>query len=555
MIKAVPWFLMAWLVLSGGLTAAPVSPWRSALYPENWRPGFSDASGRYLNDYSYAGYARGEKPIPTPVGPVFDVTQAPYSADASGAKDSTSAIQAALDHAAVKGGGVVYLPAGTYRVAPPEGADRALWIRGDNIVLRGAGTGKTFLLNTSTSMRFKKVIEIRPDPPAFWYAEGEGVKQSPSKGDIPVGSLEIPVENAAMFKAGDIVVVRNDMTDRFIEFLGMTGKWTRENTRNRGLAFCRRVVSVDAGKNIVRLDVPTHYPLLKVDGARVVLLAGKWVRESGVEDLSVGMLQHAGTSFGDLDYKTEGTAAYDVHQATVISIEGAENCWVRRVDTYKPKENTLDIHILSHGIKVWRSRLVTVEECRFHNPQYLGEGGNGYHFILQANDCLLQRSEGHRGRHNFSFGSTGSSGNVVLEVLTKDPRLAADFHMHFSVANLLDSNICDGDFLEAKYRPYGGVPEHGVTTSQSVFWNTRGLKYPPLEAEYSGKKSRRPQIVVLSEQFGEGYVIGTQGPASAVQTDDFQEGIGQGEGLQPASLYRDQLRRRLEGMKAAGGGR
>jgi len=519
--------------------------WRSSLYPEDWQPGFADASGRFLHDFSYAGYARGEKPIPDKKGPVFDVTQAPYAADPTGTKDATAAIQAALDEAARSGGGVVYLPAGTYLIAPLGDAATALWIRGDHTVLRGAGIGKTFLLNTSTSMRLKKMIEIRPDPPAFWYAEGDGVKQSPATRDIPSGSLEIPVENAALFHVGDAVIVRNDLTDRFIEFLGMTGKWTRENMRNRALVFCRRVVAVDAARGTVTLDVPTRYPLLKEDGARVVLLPGKLIQECGVEDLSVGMRQHEGSGFGDLDYKTEGTAAYDIHQATVIAIESAENCWVRRVDTFKPRENTQDIHTLSHGIKIWRSRLVTVEACRFHNPQYLGEGGNGYHFILQANDCLLHRSEGHRGRHNFSFGSMGSSGNVVSEVLTKDPRLGADFHMQFSVANLLDNNVCDGDFLEAKYRPYGGVPEHGVTTSESVFWNTHGLNYPPLEAEYSGKISKRPQVVVISEQFGEGYVIGTRGPASAVRTDDFQEGIGEGDGLQPQSLYRDQLERRL----------
>ena len=53
--------------------------WRSSLYPEDWQPGFADASGRFLHDFSYAGYARGEKPIPDKKGPVFDVTHAPYT--------------------------------------------------------------------------------------------------------------------------------------------------------------------------------------------------------------------------------------------------------------------------------------------------------------------------------------------------------------------------------------------------------------------------------------------------------------------------------------------
>ena len=31
-------------------------PWRSTLYPEDWTPASTDAEGRYLPDFSYAGY-------------------------------------------------------------------------------------------------------------------------------------------------------------------------------------------------------------------------------------------------------------------------------------------------------------------------------------------------------------------------------------------------------------------------------------------------------------------------------------------------------------------
>jgi hypothetical protein len=30
--------------------------WRSKLYPENWKPGFNDGQGRFLHDFSFAGY-------------------------------------------------------------------------------------------------------------------------------------------------------------------------------------------------------------------------------------------------------------------------------------------------------------------------------------------------------------------------------------------------------------------------------------------------------------------------------------------------------------------
>ena len=41
--------------------------WESTLYPKDWEPGFADSEGRFLHDFSYAGYHRGEIPIPKDV--------------------------------------------------------------------------------------------------------------------------------------------------------------------------------------------------------------------------------------------------------------------------------------------------------------------------------------------------------------------------------------------------------------------------------------------------------------------------------------------------------
>jgi len=109
------------------LAASPAAGWRSSLYPEDWSPGHKDYEGRFLNDFSYAGYHCGEADIPVdPPGEVVDATDAPYYADNTGVIDATSAIQMAIDAMGAAGGGVVYLPAGTYRIRPPGGSDCAL---------------------------------------------------------------------------------------------------------------------------------------------------------------------------------------------------------------------------------------------------------------------------------------------------------------------------------------------------------------------------------------------------------------------------------------------
>jgi len=76
---------------------------------------------------------------------VYDVQD--YGAKGDGVTDDTAAINAAIAAAAGAGGGIVYLPAGTYHVAPtphPQDGTYAvcLLMRG-GVTLRGAGTGAT----------------------------------------------------------------------------------------------------------------------------------------------------------------------------------------------------------------------------------------------------------------------------------------------------------------------------------------------------------------------------------------------------------------------------
>lgn len=518
-------------------------PWRSTLYPVDWKPGFTDSQGRFLHDFSYAGYRSGEAPLPDVAGPILDVTKAPFLADATGKVDSTAAIQAALDQAGSSGGGVVFLPAGTFRIQPPADRKAALQLRHSGVVLRGAGADKTFLFNDTYKMREKAVISIRADEPADWHDE-KGVAKSPIVGDLPNMATVIPVEDASKFSVGDLVILRADHTQRFIDEHGMTGKWKPGGSwsPNRTLMFPRRIVAVDSSTNTLTIDVPTRYPMKAGDLARVCKLNGTELKEVGLEDFSIGMMEHPGEGWAELDYKTEGTGAYDAYLSRAIGFGFAEDCWIRRVKTFCPEGNVKGFHTLSNGINLYRSRSVTVEDCDFRLAQSRGGGGNGYHYMLMGSDCLIRKCHAERGRHNYDIGSMPATGNAIVDCTAKDGSLASDFHMYLSPANLFDNTTCDGDFLEARaYRPWG-FPQHGLTTTQSVFWNTNGLRY-------SGER----QVLVQSQQYGDGYVIGTRGPASKVESDDFVEGVGISETLEPQSLYADQLSRRLGSKKTAQG--
>ena len=90
------------------LIATSSFAWRSELYPVDWAPPGAEKAfytDKLIQDFSYAGYKRGEGSVPNKTGPIFDVVD--YGADPTGALDSTQAIQAAIDAAEANGEGVV----------------------------------------------------------------------------------------------------------------------------------------------------------------------------------------------------------------------------------------------------------------------------------------------------------------------------------------------------------------------------------------------------------------------------------------------------------------
>jgi hypothetical protein len=354
----------------------------------------------------------------------------------------------------------------------------------------------------------------------------------------------------SLFKKGDLVCVTCDVTDDFAIEHGCLSYWKNI----RGPVFCREVVAVDTKNKNIIIDVPTRYPLRLRDNARVSVIK-RQLTESGLENFSIGNVQNAAIEWNDNDFQKPGTGGYDVHSSQLIQLKNTANCWVKSIATYRPKENTSDVHVLSNCLAINDSRFVTVEKCDFRKPQYKGEGGNGYMYCISANDCLIKSCNAENGRHNYDFKMMSSNGNVILNCIGKDSRLASDFHMQLSMANLFDSFVADGDYLDAAFRPYGSMGAmHMYSTTQSIFWNTIGLK-----------KHNASNYLIDSQQFGNGYIIGTSGKSSSVLTtpvsgtkgkiefntapEDFTEGISKGETLLPQSLYLDQLAKRKARIK------
>jgi hypothetical protein len=524
--------------------------WRSELYPQNW-----DISAKrfdqdkLIQDFSYAGYQRGEKPIPKIAGPLFNVVTQ-YGADPTGAADSTGAIQDAIN-AAEKVGGVAYLPEGTFKVSPQGESNAALVVSG-KMVLRGAGKGRTFLFNASYKMRSKNIIVVQgsgANPP-------EGSRETTITQDLMTPVTVVPVADVTGFAVGDWITLRTDATEAFIAEHNMTDLWTGRSELLGGVNYQRQITAIDPVKRTITIDIPIRYYLKMRDGARIQKMP-RFVEEVGLEEFSIGNREHpATTGWGELDYTTPGTSAHDVHGANAIIFRRARNCWMTGVNSYRPPGNATATHLLSNGVSLNTSRSITVSNCEFQRAQYGGGGGNGYMFRMSnSQECLVRDCAARYQRHGFVFLSMGSSGNVVHGGIAQftatqvadnnkpDHRTngrGSDHHMHLSQSNLVDGVKVDQDLFTAHYRGTFGTV-HGQTSTHSVYWNMQGEGYFP------GRKN-----IVLSEQARYGYIIGTRGPASDVQVGenprtlplDHVEGVGMGDHLEPQSLYLDQLRRR-----------
>ncbi|OGL22557.1 hypothetical protein A2707_04540 [Candidatus Saccharibacteria bacterium RIFCSPHIGHO2_01_FULL_45_15] len=92
----------------------------------------------------------------------FNVKSPAFGALGNGVNDDRAAIQAACDAAVAAGGGIVYLPEGTYMLGRSSPSDTELLKLLDRVTLRGAGKDKTLLfLDPTTPTSSTGLVGVR----------------------------------------------------------------------------------------------------------------------------------------------------------------------------------------------------------------------------------------------------------------------------------------------------------------------------------------------------------------------------------------------------------
>lgn len=511
----------------------PPQPWNSQLYPADWTPAFTDAQGRFLPDFSYAGYHNSQTEVPPAAeGTLFDILS--YSADPTGLMDSTAAIQAAIDAAVTAGGGIVTVPAGLYRV------DGLLQITGSHIILRGEGP-------TSSRLLFTRVENMAHNSHLTFRGTVTTKGEWPLVADGQNRATTLLLDDASQLTPGDDVSVGWVITPEFIEEHGMTGTWQAFNGSWQPF-FRRQVVAVDTAvtPNVVTLDVPLRYPALMRDQATLRKETG-YLQEVGMEHLGIASA-------------VTWEQAWSQERSNAVTFQGVKDAWIVDVASFPsplvPAEDpSAGAHLQGGGLKVLASKRVTVAHCTLERAQNRGDGGSGYLFeISQSSEVLTRDCVGRAGRHNFiqnwGFGTTGCVwlrclSEQGLAVPLKDfPAIGtigySEFHHSLATANLIQQCTLNDGWKAVNRQQWSTGA--GLTATQNVFWNNGG------------------QGSLFSRQFGWGYVIGTSPELDVVtgltglgadeaegsQPEDYTEGLGLGAQLLPADLFLDQLQRRLE---------
>ncbi len=494
--------------------------WRSALYPLDWEPGDKDSQGRFLHDFSYAGYKNGEEAIPNVTGPVFNVTA--NGADTSGGSDSTQDIQATINQAQGAGGGVVYFPQGLYRV------NGTLSVTKSNVVLRGAGYSKSRIYFTKYSgMDHKAHITFK----ANLSTSGNWLLSQDAKNQAD----HVFLSDTSGLSVGDEISLGIKITNAFRAEHAMSNYWGFSAGQWRAI-FRRVITGINAGSGKVTFDVPLRYPLKTRDQASLKKEGG-YNHGCAVEKLGVA---------NAVKYKK----AWQHDQVRVIDFIGLKDSWIKGVRSFNPPvSGDKGKHLQSGGIRIKLSKRITVADCRMEKGQNRGGGGNGYLYeISRSNEILTRDCTGYKGRHNFTQNwDFGTSGCVWLRCKTSGGRemlgwwdpvgigSESDFHHALAMGNLVDSCTVDDGWSAANRKNWSSGAGH--TSTQCVFWNTSG----------SG--------TIKSRQYGWGYVIGTTSSisvktstwgigGSGTSPKDFVEGKGKASTLVPASLYEDQLDKR-----------
>jgi len=465
---------------------------------EKWRP-----DGR-LPDFSFAGYHFGEDPLPTAKA-ITDVRQ--FGAKGDGKTDCTQAFIRAIE---ATDKGAVTIPAGRYVISD------IIWIKKPNIVLRGAGPGKTIICCVRDLEDVRSNMDTTTSgKPASSYSWSGGfvwVKGRFNEHTIATitseckrGSTKLTIREPADLRRGQriMVEVHDDDEETLISHLysgdpGSTAKITKP-IRTRTVS---RITSVHGTE--ITLERPLRFDI-RTSWSPVLKTFEPTVSEVGIEHLSI--------EFPKKPYKGH----FSERGMNAIAMNSVSDCWVRNVQI-----SNSDSGIFMQG------SFCTIDRLTIESKRPDSRGTTGHHGIRLGMDCLVQNFDlKTRFIHDITLGDW-KTGNVIKN--GKGINLSLDHHKKGPYGNL----FCNLDIGKGSkiWRCGGGRGMGKHCGARGTFWCIKAQQdISPPPAEFG------PDSVILVG-------LEASGESQKNHNGKWFEAIPP-EKLQPADLHAAQLARRL----------
>ena len=445
-------------------------------------------------DYSYCGYHRSEKPIPSAKVAVYVQPQS---------DDCSALIQAAIDYVSQQKAdkqtglrGAVLLAPGTYALSEP------LRIRTSGVVLRGAGRDQTVLRKTGY------------DRGALLYIEGTRevvYKDTLSVADVKAGSVSISLtSSASRIRPQSRVVIWRPSTKQWIESLSCSsfgggarmGYWAW-HPGDIDLRWHRQVLSVDG--SVLTLDAPVTCSIeSRWGGAKVIVCEDRGIiGECGVENLSL-----------ESDYN-HALPMDENHCWDGVYVADAENCWVRMVNFR---------HFAGSAVVLQKSaQQITVEDCKSLAPISEVGGFRRRTFLTMGEKTLFQRCYSEHGINDYAVGNTAPGPNAFVQCDSYESLGPSGAISSWAPGILFDIVNIDGNdivFKNWELEKFGA----GWSTANSTMWQSTA----------SGLFCYSP------DSLNRNYSRGCWG--QVMGNGEYSE---MNEHVKPYSLFADQLEKRL----------
>ncbi len=481
-----------------------------------------------LPDFSFAGYRRGEEAFRIPPS---SISVADFGAKGDGRTDDTAAFKRA---SASGQGKVILIPAGRFVLSD------ILEIHSSNLVLRGAGSGRTVLLFTRSleALRPRPVKNDGGTPTSGWSWGGglitigdpnkrgiepyEGSRRitayggSTSSGEFtritaPAlrGANRLTLEKP-LFKAGDEVelMVRDTADKSLLNYLyhNQTGNMTGLKNWQ-----CRQIFRVQAvAGNQVKLDRGLRFDV-RSEWKPTLEPFHPAVTDVGLEGVS---FEFPATPYAG-HFKEAGWNPVAIRAS-------AAHCWLK----------DLIIRNGDNGPFLEGCAFCTIDGIRvLADPSRKGrDGKNGHHGItLEGDDCLcthfsMETQFVHDLTVQSALGCVFSSGRAV--------NLNMDHHCWASYENLY-TNIDAGSGARL-FESSGGGDRGLHTAAGATFWNIRAQK------TVTWPRGFGPDAINLIG-------LPVSDPQTLSATGRWLERIPP-DRLQPANLHAAMLARRLKAL-------